>query len=318
MCDLHIADFLDPQFVAEGLGVRTSSSFEGSGESIGYEALSYAWGTSVKEEVIICNGIDFQVTRNLLEALQALRWIWVDAEKAVQVSKMFLIYKKAAKVVVWLGAANEGIEEVVVANSSGDDPSNLFDIDRIFAGLESLYTRPWFSRLWVQQEIFASRKLTFFCGTFSFTWDGIFLDPKAWLLARSQDRQELSRTFDDENSGVKLSKQRLKAIESLDILRKTQLTSFERCSSLPNDSNPHIIEALLETTLIGAADPRDYVYSLLGIVDFPSKNMSILEWAVARHNEILIPIDYATDLNSLLSALTWNLFLQHGFYVLMI
>ncbi|KAG7291017.1 hypothetical protein NEMBOFW57_001025 [Staphylotrichum longicolle] len=77
-----------------------------------YEALSYAWGTSVETESVLCNDATFTISRTLGDALRALHkhaehWIWVDAicinqadnvEKAHQVAGMGDVYSYAETV----------------------------------------------------------------------------------------------------------------------------------------------------------------------------------------------------------------------------
>ncbi|KAH6852765.1 heterokaryon incompatibility, partial [Alternaria alternata] len=84
-----------------------------------FEALSYVWGSQEDLKQIMCNNVSLSVTKNLFEALTALRddvdedrYLCVDAvcinqndsaEKAVQVRNMLTIYEKAARVIAWLG-----------------------------------------------------------------------------------------------------------------------------------------------------------------------------------------------------------------------
>ncbi|OAG13561.1 heterokaryon incompatibility, partial [Alternaria alternata] len=84
-----------------------------------FEALSYVWGSQEGLKQITCNNMSLSVTKNLFEALMALRegddedrYLWVDAicidqnnpaEKAVQVRNMLTIYEKAVRVIAWLG-----------------------------------------------------------------------------------------------------------------------------------------------------------------------------------------------------------------------
>jgi hypothetical protein len=85
-----------------------------------FEALSYTWGSTENNAVIHLGNHLVPVTRNLFEALQALRFqdkprvLWIDAlcinqtdleERANQVTIMRHIYHKAEKVIVWLGPA---------------------------------------------------------------------------------------------------------------------------------------------------------------------------------------------------------------------
>lgn len=96
----------------DGLGLTSEDRNEE------YEALSYTWGSQNFTHVLVCNGIALSITSNLHEALQRLRkkttkrFIWVDAlcinqydndERARQIRNLFVIFKRARKVLVWLG-----------------------------------------------------------------------------------------------------------------------------------------------------------------------------------------------------------------------
>jgi Heterokaryon incompatibility protein (HET) len=87
-----------------------------------YQALSYVWGDAKNPSSILCNGTAFEITRNLTAALRRLRQshrvisLWVDsicinqgdiAERSEQVRMMDNIYRKASKVLIWLGCEDE-------------------------------------------------------------------------------------------------------------------------------------------------------------------------------------------------------------------
>lgn len=135
--DLHPGRSADP--VICSLGCATLDSV--AEESLCYEALSYCWGSVNDTTEITLHGLPrvypgqdgrderdepfsgaFRVTRNLKEALLALRYqhetrrLWVDAicinqmdatEKTHQVGHMNKIYESAEQVLVWLGPADE-------------------------------------------------------------------------------------------------------------------------------------------------------------------------------------------------------------------
>ena len=113
-----ILEPLDEDFDSAFIQCRLVSTFiEGSVE---YEALSYTWGEDARSPTccIDCNEAVVSVSRNLYEALLALRLpdrsrtLWVDAlcidqasndERNHQVSLMARIYRKATRVIIWLG-----------------------------------------------------------------------------------------------------------------------------------------------------------------------------------------------------------------------
>jgi Heterokaryon incompatibility protein (HET) len=97
------------------------------------EALSYEWGSPTRDYEIDCEGMSLKVTTNLLAALKRLRptksfsgalkkgrlpWksrlLWIDAlcinqddisERSQQVKLMGEVYRKAKRVLVWIGEA---------------------------------------------------------------------------------------------------------------------------------------------------------------------------------------------------------------------
>ncbi|KAL1628591.1 hypothetical protein SLS56_005823 [Neofusicoccum ribis] len=83
-----------------------------------YEAISYVWGSVSARTSLHCNTQALSVTQNLGDALKRFRLpttprvVWVDGlcinqaddrEKGHHVKRMRLIYKRAARVLVWLG-----------------------------------------------------------------------------------------------------------------------------------------------------------------------------------------------------------------------
>jgi hypothetical protein len=83
-----------------------------------YEALSYTWGADTATEKLNLPDGNIMITRNLAIALRTLRYsnrprtLWVDAvsinqendrEKCHQIALMGDIYRKATKVLIWLG-----------------------------------------------------------------------------------------------------------------------------------------------------------------------------------------------------------------------
>ncbi|KAK1751181.1 heterokaryon incompatibility protein-domain-containing protein [Echria macrotheca] len=172
-------------------------------EAISYEALSYVWGTTERGlKYIEVNGRQFQITNNLHEALQRLRLededriIWVDAvcidqdnekERGHQVRHMGDIYKKADRVLYWLGLSTYETEFCLGALKTLQEASRSVahsqwtlvrwanfwqSLDTGYCnrpslqreGLRILCDRPWFRRVWILQEVAKSRAAEVYCG----------------------------------------------------------------------------------------------------------------------------------------------------------
>jgi hypothetical protein len=336
ICDLSPADILHPTF--EGLGLRSPAADEN--RLVEFDALSYTWGGSDDAQVITCNGVRLPITKNLSEALLALRhtetsiqYIWVDAicinqsddqEKSQQVRNMLMIYQKAAKVIAWLGPAHKDLSNLSDASAllvTEPCRESAFDVQSVMTGLSYLYTRPWFQRIWIQQEIFAARRLVFRCGALSFEWSPLLSNPNSLLrlphLQAYVDSKK-KKTKIVERVGAKFPDDvvsQVEALSSLDQLREQNLNCFEKFAA-KKDVRPDFIETLLDTSILGATDPRDYVYGVLGITGFPAKPMSIQTWMTARQHEVFVPIDYSAAMTSILCAVTWALLMKGGLTVI--
>jgi hypothetical protein len=186
--NLYVADII----FSEGL-VRRGAT-DAQAEHVDYDALSYFWGATECEKHMICNGSKFPIRDNLFQALQYIRhednpqYLWIDAvcinqadnlEKGFQVFNMLSIYMKARKVIGWLGLEGQntayatefalgrivkGSDDRIVKAKSDKDRKESWSLQEVYEGLLDLYERPWFQRIWVQQEIFAARELVILCG----------------------------------------------------------------------------------------------------------------------------------------------------------
>lgn len=162
-----------------------------------FYALSYAWGTDEATESIACNGLTMKIRANLCEAIRTLFNtpigiaipIWIDAicinqqddeEKAVQVSRMGEIYRRALQVVVWLGPSGEDsdlamnwLEPLSVALPPISSIPLFNQLEEhglprknspVWPALGKLVCRPWFGRLWAFQEAVLASEIVFICG----------------------------------------------------------------------------------------------------------------------------------------------------------
>ncbi|KAH8687936.1 heterokaryon incompatibility protein-domain-containing protein [Tricladium varicosporioides] len=163
-----------------------------------YEAVSYCWGKASETALITCNNTIIPIQRNLFNLLIVFRnsssdrLLWVDAvcinqsdgaEKTHQVGMMFQIYQNATRVLSWLGEPDESswidnllITKLMEAREKwrSSTPQQEFNASNYLPpspNLESAYLatlklaeRPYFSRIWIIQEIAANQNVLLQCG----------------------------------------------------------------------------------------------------------------------------------------------------------
>jgi len=244
-----------------------------------FEALSYTWGDRADARIIIVNGIRREVSKNLEDALKALRclretrlgmYYWVDSlcidqqnekERNEQVKRMNDIYSRARAVVAWLGQ-EEGMDRIAVQtmrylcrkprvkNPLRLPPRLLLD------GWQALFAfmkKPYWNRAWIIQELAMNHNSTLIlCGKFKLTRRMIRLGA-VWCQELLQGSEDLSYRFDHDLEPEAWSW----------ASRTLQLVSLT--------SNPKIeigLERLLNIVRrADATDEKDKVYSILGLLD---------------------------------------------------
>ena len=161
-----------------------------------FTALSYVWGDVIPPHWIVCNGHQVPITRSLWGVLSQLRkqqfhcLLWVDAicinqkdekEKGSQVAMMRDIYKRAVNVIFWLGEQERYDEDAVhLMRSFFEKHPNRSDLEQHrvktleelglpanndgWCGWASLFSRPWFGRVWIVQEFLNAKNSVFLSG----------------------------------------------------------------------------------------------------------------------------------------------------------
>jgi hypothetical protein len=191
-------------------------------------------------------------------------------EKATQVRNMLMIYQKATKVVTWLGASDEYLDDVSCASASIVGKTTFdkdFEFERIHAGIQSLYMRPWFHRIWVQQEIFAARELRLQCGHREFTWPTLLSRPKLLSTLPQLQRYnypDRTRATQKGHTGKppKEITVQLNAISRLVGLHTMRLSCFEQFHKR-SDRQLDLVDTLLDTGVLHATDIRDHIYGII-------------------------------------------------------
>lgn len=170
-----------------------------------YTAISYAWGSTPAEHKIVVNGSVQKVPANLWHFLVQAReptsyrylsgWLWIDRlsidqesleERAAQVKIISTIFGNARRVLVWLGASENGSDAVMktLQKYTSADSYSISGKSAMLAFCE----RPYWRRLWVLQELRSNRNKELLCGNLLVSWSQLeaFLDAEAWAIRSSR------------------------------------------------------------------------------------------------------------------------------------
>ena len=272
-----------------------------------YYALSYTWGSGERTKSISCNGKRLAVTQTLLEALRRFRdpWdtvtLWADQicicqdrikERNQQVQLMGQIFKRAVKVIVWLGEdyddsrAGMQLAKQLLSIARYQPVSGLSSTEleshglpkrghRRWNALSAILRRPWFWRTWVVQEVVLNPNVELVLGASMLTWDELEMVvtllegpmPRIWQLDQAISASELP--FSRINR-IRLRHQRLIATPvsptQVTVSFDTQLYA-EPEDTTPEDEgdDPELLDLLLMSRGLGATDPRDKIYGILSI-----------------------------------------------------
>ncbi|KAK0701314.1 heterokaryon incompatibility protein-domain-containing protein, partial [Lasiosphaeris hirsuta] len=245
-----------------------------------YEALSYVWGKRVKKKAMRCNRILVDATKNLVEAMEHLRYpdrprvLWVDAlcinqkdndEKSAQVMMMGDIYSRAIRTVIWLGPA-EYTSDIALAfiRKTFDDliqsPGIMRDLlegidnDEQRGSVALLPQREWWTRIWIIQELCLSKEAIVVCGNSLVPWEAM-----TFAVAELGNNDDVS-SDSDEGDSVERSLAEISRFRSLSTTR-AGLTAF--------DVRPRLHDALTSFRWFRSTNPLNKVYAVLSITDSP-------------------------------------------------
>ncbi|KAI0538215.1 heterokaryon incompatibility protein-domain-containing protein [Xylaria digitata] len=257
-------------------------SFETTPEK--YIAVSYTWGDAEPSIKIHLDGCSFYITPNLYGALKRLRKrrdsviIWVDA-----LCLMTQIYGQAESVVAWLGPEldNSELAFKLIRELYNCADSKMLEIvaDRqwslYFAALVKLFGRDFWGRLWVVQEILNAKSVFVYCDNSEVPWNIL---------------QNISSTFKRHRAVINhrfprgIARGSRQGWSYAHILGREGPASLNILEPRVNDGPETLLNALRICRRKLAAEPRDKVFGILGILPEsvrchfpPDYNMSLRE-----------------------------------------
>lgn len=251
---------------------------------VDYACVSYCWGKNENFRWLSCDGQRFRITAVVDTMLRYLRKpvrsrnLWIDAicinqndenEKAKQVASMGRIYHTANKVHVWLGpeTGTDGVSSVFaylkqcVLNPE-EFPGTAGIPTNMAFRLSTFFSKPWFTRRWVLQEVALAHAVSVHCGFQQLSWN--WFQPgvaKLWDFAK----RPMSH-------GV-LSPEATQALENIFTLQDLRMEKviLQKKTRDVEVSEPYVwMETLLRflwtyhTTL--CFDERDRFFALFGIL----------------------------------------------------
>ncbi|QDS74898.1 hypothetical protein FKW77_003802 [Venturia effusa] len=274
------------------------------GDNLSYEALSYVWGPESPAYKIKVNKRHFVVRENLYHALHQLRSmtearsIWVDAicldqnntqERNDQVQRMTRIYTSARRTIVWLGQPQPMTEAALLflleaektkqrSNKDTDVMEWIAaklrddDLGQIHEALSNFFSNTWFSRVWIQQEFAVSSDVIFVYGRFEIASETI----QSAISAVHSIIDNVYGLYNNTDQAWKLFH-----------LRK------EHRDNLPKSSLPLLL--YYNFGRLEASDPRDHIFSLLGLVDVDEGKLVKVDYDASVENVFITTMTHCLE-----------------------
>jgi len=234
-------------------------------------------------------GCKFEITRNLRDALYNIRdssriiGLWVDAicinqqddnERNQQVALMGQIYSVAQHTVIYLGQSSPVIDAVfektaelgrkcnswktICSDEQGVDEKSHEPYMKLVAG--ELLARPWFTRVWVFQELVISRDPWVQCGKSRLKW-AVFC--RALLDDEHIDHANFDAVTNPEYIVPEHPNSMLARLRSFQEVRTKHRIETVEQQGVPEHT---LVDLVRSRRGLGASDPRDIIHSHMGLV----------------------------------------------------
>lgn len=222
-----------------------------------YVSMSYCWGQDPESELIYLDGQPFGARPNLFQLLLHLRhhcreypewkYFWIDAicidqtnieEKNEQVRRMEDTYRKATTIAAWLGMPGESKNK----ERTGRDHTPKLASPALVG---EIIDRPYWSRMWIVQELILAKDIILLYGHYRFPWKGI-VGLRAWgTFGKAKWRNSAAMDLIGMTVGAQYTQKYGRALGEL-------MRYLEHSE---------------------ATDPRDRVFALLGLMEGEERQM---------------------------------------------
>lgn len=250
-----------------------------------YEALSYYWGPPDEQRPIVIAGTMLLVAKNLHSFLVALCRcrqnlpIWADSicinqvdvqERSWQVAMMGDIYSQATRVKAWIGDAdadsNYALDYVKYFRRGSLEPNEQYRAlqERAQQAFRVVAACPYWERMWVIQEIALASELLVLSGSRCVSWYDFCAVMEQVFVKQGLSYEER------EDSG----KTQIKSTSSMPDSHTHNLARIKRLEAVRRTGRVlPLLQLAANFVDHSSTDPRDKIYSLLGIVEQKADHM---------------------------------------------
>lgn len=250
-----------------------------------YKAISYCWEGKAYTQKIKLNGAAHLITKSAEEVLRHVRNekvaqpVWIDSicidqqnkeEKIEQIKNMGVIYSNAEETVAWMGTPEDDDDRALnfidkhrelFSEVAYDDCADiksllaLHDLDpRAYNWIDvmELTCRPWFSRVWVVQELALSRFVHVTYGHRSIQWEILIAAIRCCVsdIINLPERHSNFRSPEHHRSALMMDDIRK-------VVQRSQKISMQAALKISGSLN--------------ATEALDFVFAHLGILDEEQK-----------------------------------------------
>ncbi|KAL8795921.1 MAG: hypothetical protein Q9195_001665 [Heterodermia aff. obscurata] len=249
-----------------------------------------------------------------------VRYLWVDAvcinqndttEKSRQVAMMGLIYKSARQVICWLGQTDDSVGDAVETLKRLATSASRFGIIELihgikrttsfsghtkaqedafkelastlnFSTLAKLYSNPYFTRLWIIQEMTLSRCAVLIARLWSISYDEFAMATAvlhSFMQTFANDSGSLTYSTLSSAWEIVSTKLAYTRKKNHEVLTDAELAAVNDDLWRPDWMNVKLLD-IIDSTDSQCSDPRDLVYGLLSLSNDDT-------------NDIDLPTDYA-------------------------
>lgn len=181
---------------------------------------------------------------------------------------MYTIYSNASQVLVWLGESDDDIDQAMhfLAQSFDNRETYLDACCSVIPGLGKLFKKPWWLRMWVVQEVIASKSWPLVgCGHIWVSWEAV----SRFIFRLTTD--EVATDISD--------------LQDIDIMSSLEfiISSLAGKDNFPGKALT-LEDLLISTSNRHARDPKDQIFAILGLISNPGSETLIPDYE--------LPIDH--------------------------